>query len=774
MRHAAAKALTFAATFVVLGLALGPAGCSKDSVTQVVVEIDTDLEIPGQLNGMGIKVFRVDGDASVSYHDVSYTLGSGARQVRLPARLTLVPGDSGSPTFRVEVEGTLQGSVIVARRAVSRFVRDRSLLLRIELLKECVPLYLACDMGVPPSTCVRGGRCEPPEIDPTTLPPFMPGAPDGGADAPMGGRGGGGAAGGGAGGGAGTGGGAATGGSGGVAGGGGAGAATGGSAGTGAGGGAATGGTVGSGGRAGTGGGAGTGTGGGAATGGTVGSGGRAGTGGGGPGTGGLGAGGGGGRGTGGAGTGGAGTGGASKPPGSPCGGDGECASGHCADSVCCRTTCAETCTSCNLGVNAGTCTAVAAGMPDPRGMCAADPARTCQRDGLCDGNRSCRLHAMGTECQAPSCFVSTLISARTCDGNGTCGMPTSGPCPGHYACADATSCRTVCSSNTHCAQGYSCSGAGGTCLPIAEDCTSGVDDDSDGHVDCDDTDCQATYTCTPPAPAGWVGPFTLRDEVASQAPLACQGTYPIEVYSGKGGITCGAAQCGQCTCGAVEGVTCSLPTLSIWENINMDCKGAPTRVEPASTECKGIGAGGLTASDTLPSGGSCAAGHAPNTFPAPSFQRAAVACATGGGAGAGCANAAYQCVPRPASPFEAALCVLRTGDAPSCPAGYPARRRVFYGGATDGRSCSACGCQPPANLQCHGGLSIQSFSCTMPQIPTEVPIVDCLGTGGIVVQYMTYFPEGYTSDGCPSSPGGGMPSGTCTGNAPTTICCAS
>jgi hypothetical protein len=35
-----------------------------------------------------------------------------------------------------------------------------------------------------------------------------------------------------------------------------------------------------------------------------------------------------------------------------------------------------------------------------------------------------------------------------------------------------------------------------------AEDCTNGVDDDGDGAIDCDDTDCGA-YQCAPSAPPG-------------------------------------------------------------------------------------------------------------------------------------------------------------------------------------------------------------------------------------------------------------------------------
>src|SRR6185295_18374 len=111
------------------------------------------------------------------------------------------------------------------------------------------------------------------------------------------------------------------------------------------------------------------------------------------------------------------------KPNGATCGDGTECKSGVCAQGICCQTTCSGTCMSCAISGKAGTCSAVAAGLPDPAGQCRDSGAVSCATNGVCDGAGGCQLYAAGTECAPPNCPIGTTTAtlARRCDGAGSC-----------------------------------------------------------------------------------------------------------------------------------------------------------------------------------------------------------------------------------------------------------------------------------------------------------------------------------------------------------------
>jgi hypothetical protein len=133
---------------------------------------------------------------------------------------------------------------------------------------------------------------------------------------------------------------------------------------------------------------------------------------------------------------------------GQPCTLASDCAHNFCAQGVCCATACSGTCVSCALTGTAGTCSAVPAGQ-DPLAQCADLTAAMCQTDGACNGSSACRLYGAGTTCVAASCTGSTLTSARTCNGTGTCGAATTSSC-GAYACGTGA-CRTTCGATSDC-----------------------------------------------------------------------------------------------------------------------------------------------------------------------------------------------------------------------------------------------------------------------------------------------------------------------------------
>ncbi len=169
------------------------------------------------------------------------------------------------------------------------------------------------------------------------------------------------------------------------------------------------------------------------------------------------------------------------RAQGQPCTADRMCATGICADGVCCDSRCAGSCESCA----SGTCTPHAAGT-DPEnacgrcgacnnGVCAphaagtdpdddCSPAPPCLRDGFCDGAFGCAAVAAATPCGTASCVNATLISARACDGAGSCADPAISACVAYTCDAGGAACRTTCGSDSHCQGGFYCAN-GGQCL---------------------------------------------------------------------------------------------------------------------------------------------------------------------------------------------------------------------------------------------------------------------------------------------------------------------
>lgn len=139
---------------------------------------------------------------------------------------------------------------------------------------------------------------------------------------------------------------------------------------------------------------------------------------------------------------------------GAACAAGPACASGFCVDGVCCGSACTESCSSCKLAGMVGTCAAVPNGQ-DPDNECPTDPVAGCARDGLCNGARACRRYGAGTVCQAAACSGAVHVSARTCDGVGTCRPAVETTCT-PYTCA-TTGCAVMCAAHADCAAGYYC-----------------------------------------------------------------------------------------------------------------------------------------------------------------------------------------------------------------------------------------------------------------------------------------------------------------------------
>lgn len=162
-----------ALTLLSVGLSLG--ACGEDPRTQIVVVVDTDLEVPGEIDEIVVEV-----DALRS------------RQVLraerdLPAHLTLLPAQGQSGDFVVAASGRLRAEVIVAQSLRTRFVTGATRTLTIELLRACVDVR--CEGA---QTCRRvegaGAACRDGFVPPESLapwrgrPPRIGGEPDAGVD----------------------------------------------------------------------------------------------------------------------------------------------------------------------------------------------------------------------------------------------------------------------------------------------------------------------------------------------------------------------------------------------------------------------------------------------------------------------------------------------------------------------------------------------------------------------------------------------------------------
>ncbi len=140
-------------------------------------------------------------------------------------------------------------------------------------------------------------------------------------------------------------------------------------------------------------------------------------------------------------------------------------------------------------------------------GLCAELAAKFCDLCGapteICDNGIDDDGDGL-VDCDDPDCAADP-----DCDTGGFCGDPNSGDCcedNGTPFCDDAECCGTVCATDPFCCESAwdsicaesaakLCSICGGG---LQEVCDNGVDDDGDGLVDCEDSDCARFPGCCP------------------------------------------------------------------------------------------------------------------------------------------------------------------------------------------------------------------------------------------------------------------------------------
>jgi len=300
------------------------------------------------------------------------------------------------------------------------------------------------------------------------------------------------------------------------------------------------------------------------------------------------------------------------RPQGTACTAGRECVTGSCADGVCCDSDCAGTCRSCRLAGSVGACTLASAGT-DPDDECPQDAASTCARDGTCDGLGACRLWTLGTTCLAQSCEAGLQTHPRQCDGIGTCAVtvpPTTMCSP--YAC-DVGACRTRCTADADCADGFSCSSgvcktSGGLPCQNGNECASGFCTDG---VCCDGPCDQLCERCNLPSGVGRCSAIPSGadpdDECEAQDVSTCGRTGACSGTRGRCQLYAPATLCREqvCTGGVRNNAhscdgsgTCVPPS-----PLSRNC--SPYTCDASGVECLG----GCTADSECGAGYSCTAG---------------------------------------------------------------------------------------------------------------------------------------------------------------------
>ncbi len=141
-----------------------------------------------------------------------------------------------------------------------------------------------------------------------------------------------------------------------------------------------------------------------------------------------------------------------------------QCGSGFCVDGVCCDKACAGRCSFCASPETRGKCTAVKAGVLDPRAargekdpakICADEGAPSCGQNGRCDGAGGCQDYRDGTVCRDARCDGTSATAAGMCQGGG-CAVPAATGCSPYQGCSGNV-CRSGCTSDGQCASGFVC-----------------------------------------------------------------------------------------------------------------------------------------------------------------------------------------------------------------------------------------------------------------------------------------------------------------------------
>jgi len=295
------------------------------------------------------------------------------------------------------------------------------------------------------------------------------------------------------------------------------------------------------------------------------------------------------------------------------------------------------------------------------------------------------------------------------------------------------------------------------------ERCGNGKDDDGDGRLDCDDSDC-SSMRCSPAAPSGWQGPVVLGEG----ADAACSGSFDQVAFQGGTEASAAAVSCSKCSC---SGAACS-EFVDFVTSQETQC-GGPSCTTSFNQSCGEISPACLQILSSaylwtrLPSQSGCKANEQKPTLEAATWKTAVKACAPAAVYAGGCPSD-QVCMPSASSAdADKGLCIWREGDE-SCPDGKYSARRLLYRELSDTRGCSACSCKAPGCDYRWRVFNADDQSCASPvlELKSEGQCVQVNPSAGKLRVGAAL------SGGGNCEPEGGEAHGEVTANKPVTVCC--
>lgn len=158
--------LRFALAWVVAAGAVSAFGCGgSHTLTQVLLEVDTDIEAPATIDEIRATIRSPSGEARIA----SAVLGFG--QPLPPRTLAITHGSDRLDGYEVDLEGLSRGAIVVSRTIIFDMTEG-------EIRRVVVSLDQAC-VGVPCSgaTTCSAGVCVDPRV--ATVPLSSAGADSG-------------------------------------------------------------------------------------------------------------------------------------------------------------------------------------------------------------------------------------------------------------------------------------------------------------------------------------------------------------------------------------------------------------------------------------------------------------------------------------------------------------------------------------------------------------------------------------------------------------------
>ena len=327
------------------------------------------------------------------------------------------------------------------------------------------------------------------------------------------------------------------------------------------------------------------------------------------------------------------------KTPGDSCTSSNQCQSSWCSNGHCCSTggVCCGQNSDCNDSNTCtddvcqdSTCTFVNNTASCSNGSCAGllfTAGMTCESGGCtggggsedCSGTNSCKTYSCtesgcaqgnqpsGVQCAASICAVSTLTTAKQCNGSGACANGgVTGPCPGNFVCKHSTQCHNTCGDDSQCVSGYYC--AGGACILKKSDGQPCVSASQCQSAYCDNSLCCSGGTCcNGPAPCN-DGNGCTNDACVNFTCTNTNNTNLCEAGACAGLTYTAPKFCAGGTCtGGGQQSDCS-GSNSCLEYTCGNIDGCGTTVKPNGTQCQAATCAGtlFTPASTCNGSGSC------------------------------------------------------------------------------------------------------------------------------------------------------------------------